>query len=92
MGNPVPNNFLYTNVKQLLERIAPVMIDGSAVMALASHIKEIMENKDGSEMDSHSPSGSDDSLESGMNLLLVSFICFSFDIFMHLYVCVCICN
>lgn len=71
LGNPVPNNFLYTNVKQLLERIAPVMIDGSAVMALASHIKEIMENKDGSEMDSHSPSGSDDSLESGMNLLLM---------------------
>ena len=36
MGQAVPTNALYTNVKTLLERVAPVMIDLDAMTALVT--------------------------------------------------------
>ena len=40
MGNPIPQNPLYNHVKQLFERISPVMIDSLAVKALMDLIDD----------------------------------------------------
>ncbi|KAK2159284.1 hypothetical protein LSH36_155g04017 [Paralvinella palmiformis] len=40
MGNPIPQNHLYTHVKMLLERVAPVMIDNQAVVSLMKIIDD----------------------------------------------------
>ena len=73
MGNPVPQNFLYTNIKQLLERIAPVMIDSSAIVALVTHIESILPTGDADDAEADRL-GDSENLESGMKLLLVSII------------------
>lgn len=75
MGNPVPQNFLYTNIKQLLERIAPVMIDNSAIVALVTHIEGILPTGDADDAETDRL-GDSENLESGMKLLLVGFIAF----------------
>lgn len=70
MGNPVPQNFLYTNIKQLLERIAPVMIDNSAIVALVTHIEGILPTGDADDAETDRL-GDSENLESGMKLLLL---------------------
>ena len=68
MGNPIPQNPLYNHVKQLFERISPVMIDSLAVKALmdliddaVNGIGEICEKED-----------IPDPIDNGMKLLTVS--------------------
>ena len=65
MGNAVPTNPLYTNVKTLLERIAPVMIDKVAITALVKHLHDAMTGS--SKLRKEIPGV----LEKGMKLLLV---------------------
>ena len=67
MGNPIPQNPLYNHVKQLFERISPVMIDSLAIKALmgliddaVNGIGEICEKED-----------IPDPVENGMKLLTV---------------------
>ena len=70
MGNPLPTNFLYTNIKQLLERVAPVMIDNQSILALVGHIDDVIKSNisgDSNDDDFEMPSP----IESGMRLLLV---------------------
>lgn len=38
LGNPIPQNYVYSYVKLLLERIAPLMIDAEAVEALTVYV------------------------------------------------------
>jgi sister-chromatid-cohesion protein PDS5 len=45
LGNPLPQNFVYTNVKLLLERIAPLMIDVNAIEALVAYVEEALQGK-----------------------------------------------
>ena len=40
MGNPIPQNHIYGNVKLLLERVAPVMIDKAAIQVLMDYIED----------------------------------------------------
>lgn len=40
MGNPGAQNLLYTIVKNLLERIAPVMIDSNAITSLVKLVDD----------------------------------------------------
>lgn len=40
MGSPIPQNILYSQVKTLLERVAPVMIDVLAVKALMTFVAD----------------------------------------------------
>ena len=68
MGNPIPQNPLYNHVKQLFERISPVMIDSLAIKALmdliddaVNGIGEICEKEDIPEP-----------VENGMKLLTVN--------------------
>jgi len=71
LGNPVPQNTVYMTVKALLERMAPVLIDGMAVSALLglveASIKSSLNDEDeiGTVIDAEDPVGA------GMKLLLV---------------------
>ncbi len=67
LGNPIPQNPVYQHVKQLFERISPVMIDALAIKALmgaiddaVNGIGEICERED-----------IPNPVENGMKLLLV---------------------
>ena len=66
MGNPIPQNHLYTHVKMLLERVAPVMIDNQAIVALMKIIDDSIRglNEIGDDVMNAS--------EKGLKLLLVS--------------------
>ena len=82
MGNPVPTNYLYTNVKLLLERVAPVMIDGAAVIALVKYMDEAVRAKlfdEAFELADDLPNA----IECGMKLLLVS--CYSICVIQYCY-------
>ena len=65
MGNSIPQNFLYGNVKMLMERVAPVMIDATAIVALLKFIEEAVDGV--GEICEEIPKP----IESGMKLLLV---------------------
>ena len=71
MGNAVPTNQLYTNVKTLLERVAPVMIDNLAITALVEHLHDAITGT--INLRKEVP----DIIEKGMKLLLVRyrFVC-----------------
>ena len=66
MGNSIPQNYLYGNVKILMERVAPVMIDSNAIVALMKFIEEAVDGVGEVIEDIPKP------IESGMKLLLVS--------------------
>ena len=68
-GNPIQQNYLYTNVKMILERVAPVMIDCNAVKALMKFIEDAVNGL--GEICDEVP----DAIEKGMKLLLVSATC-----------------
>ncbi len=65
MGNPVPQNYKYGNVKTLLGRIAPVMIDSIAIKALMKFIDDAVNGIGEMVEDIEEP------VEKGMKLLLV---------------------
>ena len=65
MGNAVPTNGLYTNVKTLLERVAPVMIDMDAMDALVAYLDDAVNGLQ--EINDDIP----DVVEKGMGLLAV---------------------
>lgn len=65
MGTHVPNNYMYTNVKMLLERVAPLMIDGTAIQALVTFVDEAVRGL--GEICDEVP----DAIQNGMKLLLV---------------------
>ena len=69
MGNPIPQNYLYTNVKLLLERVAPLMIDSMAIMALVKFVDEAVGGM-GDICDEMA-----DAVTCGMKLLLVGSTC-----------------
>ena len=64
LGNPVPQNTLYMTVKVLLERIAPVLIDGFAITSLL----KLVDNSESTGELSDIPNV----VATGMKLLLVS--------------------
>ena len=64
-GNPIPSNYLYTHVKMILERVAPVMIDSTAIKALMKFIDDAVCGL--GEICDDVP----DAIEKGMKLLLV---------------------
>ena len=66
MGNAIPQNYLYGNVKMLMERVAPVMIDTTAINALMRYIDDAVSGIGELCDDIPKP------IESGMKLLLVS--------------------
>jgi sister-chromatid-cohesion protein PDS5 len=70
LGNPVPQNSLYMTVKSLLERMAPVLIDGFAVVSLLKLVDSSIKSKLGDEtldVTVDIPKA----VESGMKLLLL---------------------
>jgi len=69
LGNPVPQNAMYMTVKILLERTAPVLIDGLAITSLL----KLVDNAVASKMSSDETAIIDvpNAVESGMKLLLV---------------------
>lgn len=66
LGNPVMTNIFYMTVKQLLERIAPVLIDHHAVLHLINLVEQALENDEAfcDEI------GSTNAAERGLKLLL----------------------
>ena len=50
MGNPVPQNFVYMNVRTLLERVAPVMIDQEAIETLMDFVDEVIHDRNDATM------------------------------------------
>ena len=65
LGNPTPQNYVYSTVKVLLERIAPVMIDSVAIQELVSFVSDAVKGT-GAICD-EIPNAT----ENGMKLLLV---------------------
>lgn len=45
MGNAIPQNMVYMNVRTLLERVAPVMIDSEAIEALMDFVGETINDR-----------------------------------------------
>ena len=68
LGNAVPGNLIYNNVKVLLERIAPVMIDSIAVQELVTFVSNAIKGTD--EICDEIP----EATEKGMKLLLVGVV------------------
>ena len=50
MGNPVPQNFVYINVRTLLERVAPVMVDRQAIEFLIDFTEEVIHDRNDATM------------------------------------------
>lgn len=71
LGNPVPQNTLYMTVKVLLERTAPVLIDGFAVTALLKLVDNAVSSKTSAVDPSDAAVDVPNRVESGMKLLLV---------------------
>ncbi|ESO11948.1 hypothetical protein HELRODRAFT_62692 [Helobdella robusta] len=78
LGNSTPQNLLYATVKQLLERIAPLMIDNLSILALIILIQKVIQSKlDGNDEDDdeedEEKQGRKERLhqKSGLNLLLL---------------------
>ena len=65
MGHPTPQNYVYSTVKVLLERIAPVMIDSVAIQELVAFVSDAV--KGTGEICDEIPNAT----ENGMKLLLV---------------------
>ena len=65
MGNQIPQNYLYVNIKMLLERIAPVMIDAVAIKSLLKLVDDAVNGI--GEITEEIPSA----IEKGTKLLLV---------------------
>ena len=65
LGNPTPQNYVYSTVKVLLERIAPVMIDSVAIQELVSFVSDAV--KGTGQICDEIPNAT----ENGMKLLLV---------------------
>ena len=72
LGNPVPQNALYMTVKFLLERTAPVLIDGFAITGLLKLINNAISSKVSADDSQDSLLDVPNSVELGMKLLLVS--------------------
>lgn len=66
LGNPTPQNTLYMTVKILLERTAPVLIDGLAIGSLIKLVSSAITTSSKDEF-----SDMPRAVESGMKLLLV---------------------
>ena len=64
-GNPIPQNTMYTTVKTLLERVAPVMIDCAAVQEVLKFIDDAVLGL--GEINEEVPHA----VEKGMKLLLI---------------------
>lgn len=65
-------NTMYMSVKALLERMAPVLIDGVAVSALLSLVDGAVKSSLSEEDDAETAIDGDDPVGAGMKLLLVS--------------------
>lgn len=68
----MPQNAVYMTVKGLLERMAPVLIDGMAVSSLLSLVDTSIKSSLNDEDDTESVVDADNSVGAGMKLLLVS--------------------
>jgi len=68
----VPQNTVYMSVKALLERMAPVLIDGMAVSALLGLVDAAIKSSLSEEDDIESVIDADNPVGAGMKLLLVS--------------------
>ncbi|GAB6027135.1 hypothetical protein CHUAL_013897 [Chamberlinius hualienensis] len=65
LGNPVMTNVFYMTVKQLLERVAPVLIDKNAIQILVTCVEKVMNNDTAMLEEVDSPKA----LERGLRLL-----------------------
>ena len=72
LGNPVPQNTVYMSVKALLERMAPVLIDGMAVSALLGLVDTAIKSSLSEDDDIENVIDADNPVGAGMKLLLVS--------------------
>jgi len=72
LGNPVPQNAVYMTVKALLERMAPVLIDGMAVASLLGLVDTSIKSSLNDEDEAETVIDADDPVGAGMKLLLVS--------------------
>ena len=68
----MPQNTVYMTVKALLERMAPVLIDGMAVSALLGLADATIKSSLNDDDDMESVVDADNPVSAGMKLLLVS--------------------
>jgi len=68
----VPQNTVYMSVKALLERMAPVLIDGMAVSALLGLVDTAIKSSLSEDDDIENVIDADNPVGAGMKLLLVS--------------------
>ena len=67
----MPQNAVYMTVKALLERMAPVLIDGMAVSALLGLVDASIKSSLNDEDEAETVTDAEDPVGAGMKLLLV---------------------
>lgn len=70
----MPQNAVYMTVKGLLERMAPVLIDGMAVSALLGLVDASIKSALGDEDEAETVIDAEEPVGAGMKLLLVSYL------------------